>query len=393
MTWFVNIFKVWYNELRDIIRDEGIMIFIILVPLAYPLLYAFIYTTETQHNLPVCVVDQCNSTRSREFIRKVDSTPEVRIAGNAMNMAEAQELLRKREVSGIIEIPRSFDRDLAHGKQVVVGVFSDLTSMLYYKVMLLGVTNVAQDMNRDIKIHNYIRPTSRREEKVARMPIDFEHVQLYNPQGGFSAFLIPPVLMLILQQTLFLGIGMSMGRTRERNRGLIIPPRSGYKHVVSVVLGKSLLYFCLYIVLAVYMCVVVTHWFGLPQLMHWDVFFGFMVPYLLACIFLGFCFSTFIFRREDCILLFVFMSVPLLFLTGVSWPGAAIPEVWQWVATIFPSTYGCNAYIRAGSMGATLGDIHHEVMAMWYQAGFYFLLACLIYTWEIRRAVGRTVLG
>ena len=130
MTWFVNIFKVWYNELRDIIRDEGIMIFIILVPLAYPLLYAFIYTTETQHNLPVCVVDQCNSTRSREFIRKVDSTPEVRIAGNAMNMAEAQELLRKREVSGIIEIPRSFDRDLAHGKQVVVGVFSDLTSML-----------------------------------------------------------------------------------------------------------------------------------------------------------------------------------------------------------------------------------------------------------------------
>ena len=34
MTWFVNIFKVWWDELCDIVRDEGIMIFIMLVPLA-----------------------------------------------------------------------------------------------------------------------------------------------------------------------------------------------------------------------------------------------------------------------------------------------------------------------------------------------------------------------
>ena len=393
MTWFVNIFKVWWNELCDIVRDEGIMIFIMLVPLAYPVLYAYIYTTETLHDLPVCVVDKCRSPHTREFIRKVNATPEVQVRGHALSMAEARELLRRREVSGIIEIPATFDRDLSHGKQVVVGVFSDLTSMLYYKQMLLGVTNVAQDMNRDIKVNSYLRPGTRREEKVARMPIDFEHVQMYNPQGGFASFLIPPVMILMLQQTLFLGIGMSMGRTRERNRGLVIPPRSDYKHVVSVVLGKSLLYFNLYIILAAYMCVVVTRWFGLPQLMHWDVFFGIMVPYLLACIFLGFIFSAFVFRREDCILLFVFMSIPLLFLTGVSWPGASIPKVWQWLGMIFPSTYASNAYVRAGTMGASLGDVNREVMALWYQAGIYFLGACLMYAGEIRRAVGRTVLN
>ena len=163
--------------------------------------------------------------------------------------------------------------------------------------------------------------------------------------------------------------------------------------MVSVVLGKSLLYFNLYIILAAYMCVVVTRWFGLPQLMHWDVFFGIMVPYLLACIFLGFIFSAFVFRREDCILLFVFMSIPLLFLTGVSWPGASIPKVWQWLGMIFPSTYASNAYVRAGTMGASLGDVNREVMALWYQAGIYFLGACLMYAGEIRRAVGRTVLN
>jgi len=77
----------------------------------------------------------------------------------------------------------------------------------------------------------------------------------------------------------------------------------------------------------------------------------------------------------------------------VSWPGASIPKVWQWLGMLFPSTFGCNAYVRAGTMGASLGDIRHEVMALWIQAGVYFLLACLMYTWEIRRAVGRSVLN
>ena len=51
------ILHVWLDELSEIVKDEGILIFIILLPLAYPLLYAMIYNTETQRQLPICVVD------------------------------------------------------------------------------------------------------------------------------------------------------------------------------------------------------------------------------------------------------------------------------------------------------------------------------------------------
>ena len=387
------ILHVWLDELSELVKDEGILIFIILLPLAYPLLYAMIYNNETQRQLPICVVDESLTSRSRDFIRRVDATPEINIVSHCTDMAQAQELMRRRDVFAILRVPAEFNNDLWRGRQTVVGVYSDLTSMIYYKVVYLGVINVAQEVNRNIKVMERQTNVSRREEQLARWPIRFEEVKLYNSAGGFASFLIPPVLMLILQQALCLGVGMSMGRSRERFRGLVIPPTKHYKNTLAIVLGKGLVHFLLFLLMAFYVSMCVTRWFGLPQLGHfWDLL-GFFVPYLLACTYMAIFYSSFIYRREDCILLFVFMSIPLLFISGVSWPGAAVPPFWKVIGSVFPSTWGLNAYVRIQGMGASLGDCHTEIMALWILAAIYFLLSCLFYMFEIRKAVGRTILN
>ena len=58
------ILHIWLDELSEIVKDEGILIFIILLPLGYPLLYALIYNTETQRELPICVVDDSMRRKS-----------------------------------------------------------------------------------------------------------------------------------------------------------------------------------------------------------------------------------------------------------------------------------------------------------------------------------------
>ena len=37
---------IWKTEMRNVFRDEGVLIFCILVPLGYPLLYSWIYNNE-----------------------------------------------------------------------------------------------------------------------------------------------------------------------------------------------------------------------------------------------------------------------------------------------------------------------------------------------------------
>lgn len=385
----LNIMQIWFNEVRDISRDKGILIFILFVPLMYPLLYSYVYTNETVREVPVVVVDDNNSTLSREILRKMDATPDVHIIARCNDMAEAEEYLKRQEAYGIVNIPADLTKELARGHQVPLGIYCDMGSMLYYKALLLAATNVSLEVNKDIKVNFYAAGSTDRQDEISRMPIEYDYVPLYNPQSGFAAFLIPPVLMLIIQQTLLLGIGMSMGNSREKNMGSVIPFHPYYKNPVHIVIGKALPYFMLYIILALYMFTVVTRAFTLPQLGDYRTFVAFAVPYILACIFLAMVMSAFIYRREDCILLLVFLSVPMLFLSGISWPAACMPRFWKYVSYIFPSTFGMNGYVRITATGASLHDIRTEYMALWIQAGTYFILACIFYRRQIMALVNR----
>ena len=97
-----TVFRIWYDELTDLFRDKGILIFILFVPLAYPLLYSWVYTNEVVREVPAAVVDDSRTPQSRAFIRMVDATPDVAVAAHCTTVAEAEELLRRREVFGII---------------------------------------------------------------------------------------------------------------------------------------------------------------------------------------------------------------------------------------------------------------------------------------------------
>lgn len=390
MKTILNIAQIWYNELLGIIKDKGILIFILFVPLVYPLLYSYVYTNEVVRNVPIAVVNDCDNAMSRDMLRKIDASPDVEIIANCNDMEEAMQLIMEQKAYGVISIPESFSRDLSLGDQTHIGVYCDMSSLLYYKAILVTATNVSLELNKEIKVEQHLPATSDRQEDITKMPIEYDYVSLYNPQSGFAAFLIPPVLMLIIQQTLFLGIGMSMGNSREKYRGSIIPFNRWYKNPVNIVFGKGLPYFFLYLLLSIYMFMVVTDMFTLPRLGDYKTFLAFVVPYLLSCIFMGMVLSAFVYRREDCIMLFVFMSVPMLFLSGLSYPRASMPEFWKYVSYIFPSTFGMNGYVRISGMGASLQDIKPEFCALWIQTGVYFVTACLYYRHQILNLVRKS---
>ncbi len=368
---------IFREELRNIFRDSGVLIFFILVPLAYPLLYSFIYTNEVVREVPVAVVDADRSATSRDYLRRTDATADIRIAAYCANMEEARELLKHREVYGIIYIPSDFTSRLSRGEQSYVSLFSDMSGMLYYKAVLTSNTNVSLDMNARIKVAR-AGNTTQEQDKVTEHPIAYEEVSLYNPQNGFAAFLIPAVLMLILQQTLLLGVGISAGTAREHNafRNLL-PVSRHYTGLLRIVLGKSWAYLLVYIPISVYVLGVVPRLFRLNQIGAPHDIALFALPYLLACIFFAMTVSVLVRHRETCIMLIVFSSIPLLFLSGVSWPGSALPAFWKGFSYFFPSTFGVNGFLKINNMGGELTSVRTEWTVLWAQAIVYFLTTCL----------------
>lgn len=381
-----DMFYIWREEMHKIFTDQGILIFFFLVPLAYPLLYAFIYTNEVVREVPAVVVDNSNSSMSREFIRKVDATADISIMGYCSDLEEAKEILKRGEAYGIYYIPEDFTDKLMHLEQSEISIFCDMSGMLYYKAMLLSATEVSLEMNKDIKIARAGNTTDRQDEVTAQ-PIEYESVALFNPHNGFASFLIPAVLILIIQQTLLLGVGLSVGTDRERNRiNDLVPISRHYNGTLRIVMGKSFAYFLVYAVVCIYVLCVVPRIFSLPQIANPFTLMAFLLPFVIACIFFAMASSVFVRNRETCMLMFVFTSVPLLFLSGISWPSTAIPWFWKAFSYVFPSTFGIKGFVAINNMGATLNEVAIYYIALWVQAGIYFILTCVAYRWQIIRS-------
>jgi len=369
-----DIFIIWRNELRAVFKDPGVIIFFFVVPLIYPVLYGVIYNTEIVSEVPVVVIDHSNTSLSREFIRKIDGTADVSVYAYVSDMEEAKNLVSAKKAYGIIYIPDDFSININRGEQTTVSLFYDMSAMLYYKAILLTTTEASMEMRDVINVSSI------------DMPMPYEYVSIYNPQGGFASFLVPAILILVLQQTLLLGISMLAATNKERNPNhTLIPYKSSYKGVFRIVLGKALTYFSIYIFVSIWALVIVPALFNLPQIINYGTLLLFTLPYLLACIFFSMSISVLVKGRETPMMLFVFLSVPLLFLSGISWPEAAIPSFWKGFSYFFPSTFGIQGFVKMNTMGASLIDVAFEYQGLWLQTGVYFIITYMVYTYHFKR--------
>ena len=202
-----EIFAIWKEELRRVFRDGGVLIFFFLVPLFYPLLYAFIYDNEVVREAKLAVVDQSGSQLSREFIRRIDATPEVQVAAVCANPEEARRLMNRKKAYAVLLFPPDFSRQVHSGRQAHVSLYCDMSSLLYYKAFLLAATEVSLDLGKEPAQRN----VAAARPQILVDALRYEELMLINPQGVFASFLVPAILILIIHQTLLLGVCMLGG--------------------------------------------------------------------------------------------------------------------------------------------------------------------------------------
>ena len=188
------------------------------------------------------------------------------------------------------------------------------------------------------------------------------------------------MLILVIQQAMFLAVGLLAGTDRERNFRSI-------HGVVPTLLGKGMAYFMIFFVMLSYTTLAVPRFFGFVMMMHLYDWVLFMIPFILSCVFFSIVMSDFVRYRENVMLIVVFTSVPMLFLSGISWPQSALPKLWSAIADFIPSTFGIRGFVRMSSMGARIGDVLPEVRSLWIQVVAYgFLAALVIYRRRIKKA-------
>ncbi len=375
------------EELLTIIKDPAILLVFIIANVLYPIIYSIAYKGEQIKDVSVALVDDDNTYAGRKFASMLDATEGIKIKYKPSSMEDATDLFYKNEVHGVIVLPKGFEKDILSGKQSTISIYSDASYFLIYRQVYSSAMFAYMDYIEQIQLKNsMLKGNNYKKAKDFLKPVNFKTVDLYNPNASYGAFVMPPLLLVILQQTLLIGIGILGGTRKEILRYQCmqtVQSRRGGR--LSFILGKALAYFITFMIMGAFILVWIHNWFAYPDKANFLEVLALYVPYIIANIFLGMTISVFFKRRENALLFMVFLSVPILFFSGATWPVEAIPAILHQISYIFPSSLMIPAYLRVRTMGAELHHVSFELYGMMIQIAVYFVLAYLAFGYVMKK--------
>lgn len=369
--------QFYREEFRDIRRDSGAILILIGALMIYPIIYSIAYKNEVVRELKTTIVDLDRTTTSHQLIKMLEGAEQIEIDHVAASLNEAKDDFYDGNSGGIVVIPQHFEKDILNGKQTNVSVFADGSYFLIYRQLVAGSVKTVGTFSAGIEIKKLMMEGKTYDQAIQqRDPLSADIHFWFNPSSGYGSFVMPGIIIIILQQTLLIGIGMLGGTAKEKNRDSFLVPVALKKGgVFPILFGKTLSYLTIYAVNCVITMIWIHSWFNYPNQGSYFTVLMLTLPFLLSVIFMGITLSVLFKRRESSIMFMVFLSPIVVFLSGISWPASSIPPIVYNLAHLFPSTIMMPAYLRVRSMGVGIEAIKHEYFLMLLQMCFYFCTA------------------
>ena len=421
------------DEWRRIFLDPGAALILVGALALYAVFYPIPYRANVLERVPVVVVDEDQSDLSRRLIRMVDEHELTHVAAQAGSLVEAERMVQEGKAGGVVVVPAGFERRVRRGEQATIGAFADASYFLVYRQVLTGVLEATGTLSAGVEVRRLMAEGMPADRAIkARDPLPLVSRPLFNPTEGYAAYIVPAVLVLILQQTLLVGMGLVGGTRRDKSviAGASGGPEGHALHTVaespcvgrprhavagssragqprhtvaesscvgrplqgrrggtalSTLTARASAYFTLYMVHGLFYFGVVYRLYGFPERASAWTLLRFGAPFLLSVIFLGLTLGAAFRSREMALQVLLFTSLPALFLSGFAWPTESLPAWLAEFAKAIPSTTAIPGFLRLTQMGASLADVGAEWMTLWALCGIYFLAAWAVTWWEGHR--------
>lgn len=367
--------EVFFNELKLIFSDVAIVITIFAGVILYSFLYPQPYTSQSVSELPLSVVDMDRSDTSRDIIFKLDATPQISVKRVDLSEIDAKEALLASKVKAILIIPKNFKKDLASSKSPTIAFGGDASYFLIYGGVLEGTMKSILTTSATIQVANLLKkqvPLSK--AKLAYTPYALNIINIFNPQNSYIQYVIPAVFVLILQQTLLIGLGILGGGINEKmSKG-----EKGYFIEAStwmMMLSRVIIFGSIFFIHILFYFGFSFEMFGVSHVASISELLSFSFVFLLAVISFGLFIGALFSSREMATPLVLFSSLPLVFTASFVWPIEALPQALVYISMLFPSTPAIEGFLRLNQMGASFDMIINLYAILWIQTIIYFSLA------------------
>ncbi|MFK4004071.1 ABC transporter permease [Qipengyuania sp. NPDC077563] len=359
----MRIGQAFFGTLREVARQRDVVSLIVLAVLLYGIYYPAPYAHQRAREVPMAVVDNENSTLTRELVRAIDASDGAAVVAEPNNLAEGQRLLKSRKVEAVLIIPRGVTRAALRGESPRIALWLDGVYLVRAKSIGAAVERALTDIFADLG-----------EAYLGRRGLAPPLIvtQRFNPGGGYANYIFPAVTPVILQQTLLFGTAVLLAYRRRRGRAAF----AGAGELLGTWLALA--------ALSAIAAVLYFGWFfafqSLPQQASAAVLVAIALVVGGATAAFAMAIGSLFRQAEAALLILIPTTLPVFFLTGATWPREAMPGWVAAVGNLLPATHGARALLLVDQMGAPLAAVLPVLGRLALIGAIYLGLAYIIGT-------------
>ncbi len=344
---FHGVFALCRKELRMILKDPRSRLVLVMPIILQSLLFGYAVSFDL-NDVPFAVLDEDNSSLSRDLARRFDASPVFQRAAAPPSATAIPGLLDNGEVLLVIHIAAGTGRRAEAGLPAPVQILADGRNAL------TGATAMGYAVG--------IVEAFAAERAPAPQTLRVISRALYNPNLETRFSILPGLIAsLAMLQTV---LHASLATAREKEQGtydqLRITPLSPF----ALMLGKTLPPMLVGYAQSVLIFLVARFWFQIPCAGSTAAIAVVLLPMNLALAGLGLSISILSRNMQQAMLLCFAAIMPMMLLSGLMTPIRAMPEFMQYATMANPMRFAVDAIRRIYLEGAPLRLLSFDLVGL-----------------------------
>ncbi|SFS30733.1 ABC transporter permease [Sphingobacterium wenxiniae] len=369
-------FKLFFN-------NSVLLMLFVGAPILYGVLIGHVYQKGKVTEMPIIVVDEDHGPMSETFINMLNDNESISIAEILPSLFNSKDIALKHEATTIVHIPKGFSSGIQQNRLPEVTIFVDGANTLTSNTAMMAVNVCAMTMKAGVQI----------QSQMKRGVPEYVATQQYEPfkttiikqnirSGNYLYFMLPGVLITVLQQVLLLGLALSFASEFESNsfRELVQKMPNAF----GLIMVKILPYILMSIGIFVWYWALGKYYqMPLQTDFWWFTLCSFV--FLLAVCFIGILVSVILPSQLKATEILMVIATPAFIISGFTWPSSLMPVWVQAIANVIPSTH----YLRIFRlMFIQHAENYHTYTALYYLIGIAlvsFLAAWIVLSVKVRK--------
>lgn len=354
-----NFLSLLKREFRLFFQNKVLLVLFLGAPILYGVLVGGVYKKGKVTDLPIIVVDEDKSPLSRQLIDMFNENDVIYVAKVLNDPFRAKDEALKTESTVVVQIPRNFSADVNYNRSTELTLFVNASNTLTSNSAMMAVNIAASTLKAGIQIKAQQKKGV--PEYVASKqfePFKITMIKQNIRSGNYLYFMLPGVLLTVLQQVMMLGLALSFASEFEKGTFPELVQKSN--NVFILILVKILPYILMsgliYILYYGY-----SLWYRMPLNLDGGAFFATTILFLLAVSFIGILVSIAVPSQLKATEILMVIATPSFILSGFTWPLSQMPEWVVAIAKMIPLTHYLQIFrtlmIEKGSIEYLQGPV------------------------------------